>query len=321
MKIKIKIKTKLSCVVCVGDMNYLLAGRDFLHKISESDFDIYKCATCGLESVIPIPSQREIIKFYPSTYYAYNVKAVKNDSFLIRLREKIVDSAYNKSTPKNFYYYLAKITKHSFSGLPLSASGNNHFLDIGCGDGYNLELMKKYGWGCYGFEISSRKHTQNNIYFAKNLQSVNFGEMKFDYIRIWHVLEHVIDPQQFLEKVARLLAEGGKIEIGIPNTHSLYAGIFGKYWYNRDIPRHVINYNVKNAKQVLGHHDLTVLRIKYQSSGGLLGSLQHVINHKFNRNFHLVSNPVLVLLLYPFDMICNMLRLGDCIALTVKQRS
>lgn len=306
------------CFICGGELRYLLNGRDFLYKTTEKNFKVYKCIKCKLEQIVPIPTKEEIKLFYPNNYYSYNMMVVENKkkSFFIKLREKIIESAYNKNISKDVYYFLALIAKPFFDGLPLNYMGNRNLLDIGCGDGYNLNLMKKYGWNCYGFEVGEKKKI-NNIYYDNNLFDVNFGGLKFDYIRIWHVLEHVAEPLRFMEKLKTLLSDKGEIVIGVPNTNGLYANLFGKYWYNRDIPRHIINYNVNNLKLFLNKNSFKVRKVKYISTGGFLGSLQHLINDKLKTKTYLIKNVFLVLLLYPLDLLCNLFKRGDLVAFTV----
>jgi 2-polyprenyl-3-methyl-5-hydroxy-6-metoxy-1,4-benzoquinol methylase len=319
MQVDCRNRALKKCSVCGRELRYLLDGYDFLCKTTGKKFRVYKCTNCEVEQVMPIPTQKEIRFFYPGSYYSYNVKKVESTKkgFFMNIRDKIVDLSYNKKSSKNIYYYLALISKPFFSGLPLKNMGDNNFLDIGCGDGYNLDLMAKYGWNCYGFEIGEKKKIKN-IYYDFSLANINFNNLKFDYIRIWHVLEHVTNPVKFMEHVASLLSNKGKIVIGIPNTKSLYATLFGKYWYNRDIPRHVVNYNKNNLEVLLNKYNLKITNIKYMSTGGFLGSLQYFINDKLNLNIRLINKTLFVLLTYPLDIVCNLLKIGDCISLTVK---
>jgi SAM-dependent methyltransferase len=61
----------------------------------------------------------------------------------------------------------------------------------------------------------------------------------FDIIRLSFVLEHVHNPLKTLQTVGGLLKPGGYAHIAIPNAGSIVARLFGTYWYDFDIPRHL----------------------------------------------------------------------------------
>lgn len=298
-------------------MEYLLTGQDYLYRTSANKYYVYKCLGCGLEKVYPLPSAKEIATFYPKTYYSYRVASPENKKgFFTKVREKIVDVSYRPNSPKDVWYFLALLSQTFFSGLPLSLGNNKSFLDVGCGDGYNLRLMKKYGWNATGFEIGEKKK-RGDIYFDNDLSSVAFQGKKFGVIRVWHVLEHTPNPEKFVGKLAEILDKNGKIYLGIPNTAGWYARLFCKYWYNRDLPRHLYNFNPTNLNTLLHSHGLKIIKVKYASAGGFLGSLQHLINDKLGSKINLIDNLPLVLLFFPLDILCNLLHQGDCLSLEI----
>jgi SAM-dependent methyltransferase len=71
----------------------------------------------------------------------------------------------------------------------------------------------------------------------------------FDFITMFHVLEHLTEPGLGLEYVRGLLRPSGRLIIQVPNTSSLQARCFGRFWYGLDVPRHVINF----TPHALGH--------------------------------------------------------------------
>lgn len=298
-------------------MLYHLTGQDYLYRTSTKKFVVFKCKLCGLEKIQPTPSSREISIFYPKNYYSYNLSSLETKKgFFVKVREKIIDVSYRPNSTKDFWYFLALLSRTFFSGLPLTLGQNKYFLDVGCGDGYNLSLMKKYGWEATGFEIGEKKK-RGDIYFENDLSKVDFQQKKFGAIRVWHVLEHTPNPERFVQTLAGILDKNGKIYLGLPNTASLYASLFGKYWYNRDLPRHLYNFNPVNLKSLFKKHSLKITRVKYASAGGFLGSLQHLINERLGSKINLIDNLALVLLFFPLDILCNLLRQGDCLSLEI----
>ena len=310
-----KSSNPISCDICSGQMDFSLVGQDFLYKTTTKKFSVYKCNQCGLEKIHPTPSNQDIYSFYPKSYYSYNTSSAESKKGIFtRIREKIIDNSYAKTANNDLFSLFAIILKPFLGGIPLVPIGKMRFLDVGCGDGYNLQLLRKHGWHTTGFEIGE-KRIENGIYYDNKINDVDFKTGHFDAIRVWHVLEHSNSPQMLVGKLSKLLSQGGKLYIGVPNNDSIYAKIFGKYWYNRDLPRHLYNYNPYNLQKLLSDNNLKVISIKHTSTGGLLGSLQHFINHKYDKNINLVDNFLLVVLLLPIDILCNILKKGDCISL------
>jgi hypothetical protein len=133
------------------------------------------------------------------------------------------------------------------------------------------------------------------------------------------VLEHVCNPDFFLQKIINLLTENGQLLIGIPNMNGLYSRIFKKYSFNRDVPRHIFNYNNDNLKILFHKHNMQILKISYHSYGGLLGSMQNFINDKFKLKINLWNNNFLIILLFPLDFLCNLFNKSDNITILLKK--
>jgi len=135
-----------------------------------------------------------------------------------------------------------------------------------------------------------------------------------------HVLEHVADPKGYLQTINRLPSNDGHFAISVPNTESINAWLFTKFWYGLDVPRHVINYNPANSKKIFQKNGFKIKNLKHQQAGTFLLSLQFLINSKFNLNLKLIDNPLLFLLFFPVDILFNFMRRGDVISgVAVKQ--
>ncbi len=310
------------CPICCHPLLYYLRGTDLLYETSTQSFDVYRCSFCGLEKILPPPTRSEISSFYPANYYSYGLRSAPK-SFLRKLKEKLINGSYDKKTVRDWYYWLSlffrRIFFHEFfEGIPLKRFGNHNFLDVGCGDGYVLSLLSNSGWETAGFEIGGQTKI-NNIYYAPNLEEVNFAGRDFACIRVWSVLEHVPDADSFLITLKRLLSSRGVIVCALPNTSSLYARLFGRYWFNRDIPRHLTNYNPLNLTLLLDKHGLKIKTISYQSQGGGVGSLEYWLKAKCKLNVSL-NNIFMFLLLYPLDLICNFLKIGDYIVFIIERK-
>ncbi len=60
-----------------------------------------------------------------------------------------------------------------------------------------------------------------------------------DVIALWHVIEHLEAPLEFVDAAAANLAPGGILALGTPNPDSFQFGLMGKAWPHLDAPRHL----------------------------------------------------------------------------------
>jgi SAM-dependent methyltransferase len=102
-------------------------------------------------------------------------------------------------------------------------------LDVGAGIGQFLAIARPYFSEVCGTEVSESavhiaRHKYNLHLLAGEIQSVEFGNKKFDNITLFHVLEHVPNPKEVIERCASLLVDGGTLTIAVPNDLYSYRG-------------------------------------------------------------------------------------------------
>ncbi|MDH0089856.1 class I SAM-dependent methyltransferase [Achromobacter mucicolens] len=110
--------------------------------------------------------------------------------------------------------FLAYIEKNE-----LALSGRR-VLEIGCGTGYLLSLLQARGADVVGIEPGGQGGESGNRYGVRVIKGffpTTAITDKFDVIIAYGVLEHIIDPVQFLKDVANSLRPGGTAYIAVPN--------------------------------------------------------------------------------------------------------
>lgn len=315
-------KSLIICPICKeSKTSFKFNGRDVYEKLVSGSFKLFQCHKCECIFQFPMPGGDKIGTFYANNYYSYQVGRKK--SFFDKVRENTIRVNYEGT---NNFPFLWKVfllfTRKKFRDiLPMGRQGGK-FLDIGCGDSINLRILRDYNWDTYGIEISEEavKDAQaKNLQVARSTLEDYSPGIKFDAIRLWHVLEHLPDPHASMEKLRSLLREKGIVYIAIPNTKSLNAYLFGKYWIGYDVPRHLINYSIKSLKVLLAKHNFTLLGYKHASTAGLLCSISNFINGVTKRKLRLANNPFLVILMYPYDFITDLIGLGDTLYIKIKK--
>lgn len=111
---------------------------------------------------------------------------------------------------------------------------NLRVLDIGSGSGVMGEALRAHGiTDLYAVEIdaSAREHVKN-IYREAAADISTFQNQKFDVILLLDVLEHMVNPEEYLAVCASMLSPGGKILISLPNIAHWsvrFLLLFGKF--------------------------------------------------------------------------------------------
>ncbi len=109
------------------------------------------------------------------------------------------------------------------------------FLDIGCGQGGYLLAARELGWEILGIEPSPSHSATGREHFALPIEpgyfdAARLGERRFECVMLSHVIEHMYDPNAFLESVLGVVAKGGSLLVLTPNAAANVARWTGRYW-------------------------------------------------------------------------------------------
>lgn len=226
---------KTSCDWC-GSPKFSVFLDNLTSIEHDKKFRLVKCKKCGLIYLNPRPSKKEIGKYYASTYWSKNKNPEKSHGYVYRL----IDESVKKG----------------------------EILDVGAGTGVLLSGFKRRGWKIDGVELSA-----DAISFAKSkfgiklrkgdLLGIKLPENKYDLITLNHVLEHVYEPRETLDKVSSLLKKGGTVMISCPNIEGVGAKMFKRKWYALDAPRHLYQYNRLTISRMLKASGFKVVKVNY----------------------------------------------------------
>ena len=296
-----------TCPCCGGhEFNVIGVTRDRHYRI-EGDWSYGVCICCNLTQLVPMPTTEELIKLYPSNFYAYSKNALHLDFLKTILKKTIFRT--NRFLDPDF-------------------KKPGRILDYGCGTGWSMVNFSESGWDCLGIEPSleaasygSRAHKLKIL--NGTIHTIKEAIGQFDYIRSNHALEHDPDVRMTLNKLVLHLKPGGRITIGIPNASGLAYKIFGKYWWYFGTPVHTYCFGVEHMNKMLTNLGLTVERIRYVGNyTGILGSIQIYLNR--NRE-NKISTDGFFIKFIPFIFIfqivaifLNYFQLGDAIEITAR---
>jgi 2-polyprenyl-3-methyl-5-hydroxy-6-metoxy-1,4-benzoquinol methylase len=118
-------------------------------------------------------------------------------------------------------------------------------LDLGCGNGGQLHMLRELGWQPQGQELDPKsaavvERELGIPVFLGPIEGAPFSAESFDAVISSHVFEHVHDPEAFLRSAWRLVKPGGMLFIAMPNARAWsYNEVFGSNWVGLDPPRHL----------------------------------------------------------------------------------
>ncbi len=174
----------------------------------KEDVDVYRCCRCGLIYAGETRNDAELRKHYSKDYF---------DSYF-----------------RNEAVHLTKRFKKRLSDIRRYAPAGN-ILDVGCGAGFFLHLTEQHGYSVKGVELSqfAAEYARSSFgldVFHGYLDEAGYDPESFDIITLWHILEHVTDPRQFLAQVHALLKKDGILALEVPNIGSFPARVSGLFW-------------------------------------------------------------------------------------------
>lgn len=157
---------------------------------------------------------------------------------LVRLSQFLSDTNdfYRNSCMHNYGPEVSKAqsdevadTNRRFQ-LTLNTISNKIICDFGCGSGGYLMKARSVASQVYGIELETAMCHNLRQQGITCFQSIDEAEKelegKLDVITLWHVLEHLEDPIEMLQRLERLLAPNGRIYIEVPNAEDALLSLY-----------------------------------------------------------------------------------------------
>jgi 2-polyprenyl-6-hydroxyphenyl methylase/3-demethylubiquinone-9 3-methyltransferase len=161
-----------------------------------------------------------------------------------------------QANSKRFKGQASILKKH----LPLHHA---KVLDIGCGGGLFLSLLKQEGAEVTGIELSNSRaqyaKTRHDLEIHKCSIENEFWQKEyadyFDAVTLWDVIEHVNYPFQTLQSAANVLKKGGLLLIDTPCRDSFYHQV-GAITYRLSGGRFPTFLNAMYSSHLFGHKQI-----------------------------------------------------------------
>ena len=228
------------CLVC--------SSKKITVLFRKNGFTFDKCNDCSFVFVNPRPSEKDLMPFYNENFFKGKVKFPER---------------WTKNYCEGITSYIGRSKKTLKKIGHYKKSGK--LLDIGCGLGYLIEQAGKEGWEAMGLEISDyavKVCLDKKLEVLKGqVEKLGSFSSSFDVIVAQDVLEHVFSPENFLNRINKLLKNNGLLVLEVPNNSSLRANLLGKEWREYIPPVHLNFFDKNNLSQILENHGFEIKKI------------------------------------------------------------
>jgi SAM-dependent methyltransferase len=254
-----------ACLVCGSERSSLLfRGSDRLYHTTEKEFSVVRCGVCGMLRLDPQPPPSELGRYYPDNYWFS-----PDESTASRMEE-----AYRRLVLRDHVGFVTHALRSSRAEGPL--------LDVGCGGGLFLGMMRERGFRVLGLDNSREAaaiawRRQQAPAVCASLEQAPFPAASLAGLTMFHVVEHLYDPRAYLRAAFQLLRSDGRLVVQVPNAGSWQFRMLGSSWNGVDVPRHLNNFRDRDLAKLIEECGFQVVRRKYfnlrDNPAGLASSL------------------------------------------------
>lgn len=224
------------CIVC-GSSQFepFLVCKDY--TVSQENFNIVSCKSCGFKFTNPRPENSVIGDYYKAEEYVSHSNTTKG----------VVNKLYHSVRNYTLKQKLKLISSYVSRGT---------MLDYGSGTGMFLNVCKNDGWETYGMEPDDNARKMSiekglDVFSDKDKVSDRIADKKFNAITLWHVLEHVTDMEATLSFFKSKLNNDGVLIIAVPNHVSYDAQYYKEFWAAYDVPRHLHHFDINSMTSLV----------------------------------------------------------------------
>lgn len=210
-------------------------------------FTFVRCTNCSTVYLRERVSQAHLAHFYNAEYHCY--RSFDDRGLIFRWLSKLLTRSKVRAIERLF------------------PGEGRRLVDYGCGTGSWLELIRRSGvsWDLTGTEINDsqieRVKAQGlNGFVCDHRNVAQFVEPgSVGVVHLFHVIEHLPDPIEALGALGELLEPGGAIFGQTPNVDSWDCRLFGRYWSQWHVPRHLVLYT---PDQLVRHAEAAGLEVQ-----------------------------------------------------------
>jgi SAM-dependent methyltransferase len=255
------------CPACgTHGIHPLFTATDRIYGTTDKTFHVVECGKCRLIRLSPQPSPAELTDYYPANYWFAPETSTADRleqwyrRFVLRDHLQFVERALREAAE------LENVQPGAAPGM---------VLDVGCGGGLFLEVLRERGAGKGNRQLAGLDFSLDAAHMTwmraqvpavcATLSRAPFAPGSCLIVTMFHVLEHLYDPASYLAGAHELLAPEGRLIVQVPNAACWQFLLLGERWSGIDVPRHLIDFRLKDLDSLLEASGFEVLRHKHFS--------------------------------------------------------
>ena len=257
----IRTRPAASCLLCGREGRIAYEGMRDRSLFVPGSWSFRVCQDCDFAWLDPHPIPEDVALAYMGEYYTHNQNlnpiSLGRNPLMRALRGAVLSARYGY-TPLRPNIPFAGLLGQLLSRIPVAHNRatfgrlraippyrpHGRILEIGCGHGDHLLLMRKLGWESHGIEPDpvaaerAARMTGAKIW-PGTIETAEIPPQSFDAVFSLHSIEHVYDPRLFISRAAGFLRPGGFLYVVTPNFRALARRIFHQDWFAFEPPRHL----------------------------------------------------------------------------------
>ena len=214
---------------------------EFRKCFTKKDRHFYQCSQCDMQMQSPLPTLTELADYYEQSFAngMYQEFAAADEMKRMTARQRI--SEIQRTVPIE-----------------------GKWLDVGCANGVFVQAVAGHGVDAAGVELSQHAvsigREQGLSLHVGTVDDLPAGET-YDCITAFDVLEHVLEPLDFIGSLRSRLNDGGHVIMTVPNTGGIVRRLMGKRWYFYIPEEHLHYFNRKNLAGLMRKQGFDVLEV------------------------------------------------------------
>lgn len=220
------------CPVCSGATSF---------AFDKDCYAIRRCLVCDYLYVGPRPSLTTIINHYATAYRG------------------ATEDFYPKAGDRRWRGFWQSL-------LFLPYVTGKTVLDLGCGGGFMVEALGRFARETTGIDISensiayARKRWPKHRFFAEDLSTFTARGEQFDFVFSSEVLEHVLDPDEYMTALQSAVKPGGFTYVSAPDAGHKAVPKDIRCWGDICPPEHLQWFNIHNLTLVFAKYGFVLHR-------------------------------------------------------------
>lgn len=251
----------MQCPLCSSEESSLLHDRVW----SSENGRVFRCQNCDVTYIHPMMDVDQEREFYKQYNKHVKQRGVSVSGSAAELHEK------SQAAARERYAVVEDIFLST-----------NNVLEVGAATGAFIQQLK-------GKACSIVEPADDNRQFAQQFADKAYGDLSdipadeyFDVICMFHVFEHIREPQKFLESCRKHLTPGGMIVIEVPHIEDPLISLYDCHAY-KDFyfqPMHPFIHSLASLRSIFLPQGFRERQVIYHQRYGLVNHLNWLAQGK-----------------------------------------